>query len=96
MRQVTGDLTTFAVYVAKIVFIVAGIPLLIFFALGTLNSITVGGILSAKGAYWLICGIIALFCVVSKKFYCAFLICLPFLLLFLYFGGIDYLVDWLY
>ncbi|TNH02203.1 hypothetical protein FHQ26_11725 [Testudinibacter sp. TR-2022] len=96
MRQVTGDLTTFAVYVAKMIFIVAGIPLLILFALGTLNSITIGDILSAKGAYWLICGVIALFCVVSKKFYFAFLICLPFLLLFLYFGGIDYLANWLY
>ncbi|SMB81365.1 hypothetical protein SAMN05660772_01826 [Pasteurella testudinis DSM 23072] len=96
MRQATHDLTAFVSYVIKILFLIIGLPLLILFTLGTLNSLTLDDVFSAKGTYWLICGVIAFFCVVSKKFYLAFLICLPFLLLFLYFGGIDYLVDWLY
>ena len=96
MRQVAGDLTTFAVYVAKILFIVAGIPLLVLFALGTLNSITVNDVFSAKGGYWLIVAAIAYLCFAYKKFYYAFLILLPFFVLFLYFGGIDYLHAWLY
>ncbi|MDH2999161.1 hypothetical protein A1D23_13520 [Chelonobacter oris] len=64
--------------------------------MGVLNSITIGDVFSAKGVYWLIFGVIAFFSVKSKKFYYSFLILLPFLLLFLSFGGIEYLHDWLY
>lgn len=96
MRSVTTDLTAFSVYIAKILFIVVGIPLLILFALGTLNSMTLADIFSAKGVYWFVFAVIGCLSVMSKKFYYAFLVSIPFLLLYLYFGGIEHLHDWLY
>lgn len=72
------------------------LPLFLFgsiFLIFTLSSLTFNDVLSTKGAYWFIVTVVGILSVKSKRFFIAFLISLT---LFLLFGGIDYIHDWIY
>lgn len=59
----------------------------------TFSSLTLNDVFSTKGAYWFVVTVVGIFSVKSKRFFIAFLISLA---LFLLFGGIDYIHDWIY
>ncbi|QIM62996.1 hypothetical protein A1D29_06660 [Pasteurellaceae bacterium Orientalotternb1] len=58
-----------------------------------LSTLTLNDVFSTKGAYWFIVAMVGILSVKSKRFFIAFLISLT---LFLLFGGIDYIHDWIY